>query len=316
MGVASLIGFLLYLLHLVGAVAQLASGISGLRVGVVAVRRIHEVLELEPEAESGKPLVPAARQAGEHGAATAFRDAGFRYREDAPAALDGAPFDADPGGLTAVVGPSGSGKSTLFALPERFYAIDGGTARIDGRDLRDREPAALRRSIGYVEQDAPVLAGTLRADLTFAVPHAAPAGIERVLAPVRLTGLVDSLPQGLDTEVGHRGTALSGGRRQRVAIARALLRRPRVLLLDEATSQLDALTESELRDVMAEVAETTTVLVVAHRLSTATRARGILVPEDGRVRADGVHAALLRDDDLCLRLATARMLRPGGPSGP
>ncbi|WP_284575095.1 ABC transporter ATP-binding protein [Streptomyces sp. 2P-4] len=325
MSVASLIGFLLYLFYLVGPVAQLASGISGLQVGVVAVRRIHEVLELEPEAdaaavasprEGAEHLVPAARQAGDRGAAIAFRDVVFRYREDGPAVLDGASFDAGPGGLTAVVGPSGSGKSTLFALLERFYDIGGGSARIDGRDLRDWEPAALRRAIGYVEQDAPVLAGTLRANLTFAVPDAAPADIDRVLAQVRLTGLVDSLPHGLDTEVGHRGTALSGGQRQRVAIARALLRQPRVLLLDEATSQLDALTESELRDVIAEVAETTTVLVVAHRLSTVTDARRILVLEDGRVRAAGTHAELLRDDDLYRRLAATQMLAASSLADP
>ncbi|MFD3870878.1 ABC transporter ATP-binding protein [Streptomyces sp. NPDC058623] len=316
MSVASLIGFLLYLFYLVGPVAQLASGISGLQVGTAAVRRIHEVLELAPE--EGEAEVPAARTAREGdttggGAGIVFRDVVFRYREDGRPVLDGADFEIRPGGLTAVVGPSGTGKSTLFALLERFYDIDSGSVTVDGRELRDWNPAELRRTIGYVEQDAPVLAGTLRDNLTFAAPDASPDELRHVMDQVRLTALVDALPEGLDTEVGHRGTALSGGQRQRVAIARALLRRPRLLLLDEATSQLDALNEGELREVIADIARTTTVLVIAHRLSTVTGARRILVLEDGRVRASGTHAELLREGGLYARLAAGQTL--GGDHG-
>ncbi|MFD0266001.1 ABC transporter ATP-binding protein [Streptomyces sp. NPDC127106] len=314
MSVASLIGFLLYLFYLVGPVGQLVSGISGLQVGTAAVRRIHEVLELDPEPAPREQ--PDGPQVAGLPASVSFRDVVFRYREDGPAVLDGATFEVPAGGLTAVVGPSGAGKSTLFALLERFHDIAGGSARIDGRELRDLDPVVLRRTIGYVEQDAPVLAGTLRDNLTFAVPGATPADLDRVLEQVRLTGLVESLPQGLDTEVGHRGTALSGGQRQRIAIARALLRRPRLLLLDEATSQLDAVTEGELREVIADVARSTTVLVVAHRLSTVTGARRILVLEDGRVRAAGTHEELLEGDALYRRLATTQMLGAGtGVSG-
>ncbi|MDX2390010.1 ABC transporter ATP-binding protein/permease [Streptomyces sp. DK15] len=312
MSVASLIGFLLYLFYLVGPVAQLASGISGLQVGTAAVRRIHEVLELTPE--EGEAELPSARTAREGdtthegGAGIVFRDVVFRYREDGRPVLDGAGFEIGPGGLTAVVGPSGTGKSTLFALLERFYDIDSGSISVDGRDLRDWNPAELRRTIGYVEQDAPVLAGTLRDNLMLAAPGASPDELRHVMEQVRLTALVDGLPEGLDTEVGHRGTALSGGQRQRVAIARALLRRPRLLLLDEATSQLDALNESELREVIAGIARTTTVLVIAHRLSTVTGARRILVLEDGRVRASGTHAELLREGGLYARLAATQTL--------
>ncbi|CAL9495552.1 Multidrug resistance ABC transporter ATP-binding_permease protein BmrA [Streptomyces sp. enrichment culture] len=315
MSVASLIGFLLYLFYLVGPVAQLASGISGLQVGTAAVRRINEVLELSPE-EGEEPAGSRGTDAGraaaaaeaDQGAGIVFRDVVFRYREDGRPVLDGASFEVSPGGLTAVVGPSGTGKSTLFALLERFYDIDGGSITVDGRDLRDWNPAELRRNIGYVEQDAPVLAGTLRDNLMLAASGASTDELRRVLEQVRLTALVDSLPQGLDTEVGHRGAALSGGQRQRIAIARALLRRPRLLLLDEATSQLDALNESELREVVAEIARTTTVLVIAHRLSTVTGARRILVLEDGRVRAAGTHAELLREGGLYARLAATQTL--------
>lgn len=310
MDVASLIGFLLYLFYLVGPVAQLAGGVGGLQAGVAAVRRIHEVLDLETEEDAyGPGRVPEA-DPDAMGAALAFDDVLFRYREDGPAVLDGASFEVPSGGLTAVVGPSGAGKSTLFALLERFYDAEHGSIRVDGHDVREWDPAELRRTIGYVEQDAPALAGSLRDNLLFAAPGATDADLERVLHQVGLRPLVDNLPEGLDTRVGHRGSALSGGQRQRVAIARALLRRPRLLLLDEATSQLDALSEAELKDVVSRIARSTTVLVVAHRLSTVVGARRILVMENGRVRAVGSHSDLLRDDSLYRRLAATQGLAP------
>ena len=152
------------------------------------------------------------------------------------------------------------------------------------------------------------LAGTLRENLVFAAPGTTDYDIRDVLARTKLGTLVDRLPHGLDTPVGHRGTKLSGGERQRVAIARALLRRPRLLLLDEATSQLDAVNEAALRDTVADVARTTTVLVVAHRLSTVTMADRIVVMDAGRVRAVGTHRELVTADPLYAELAATQFL--------
>ncbi|WP_435859970.1 ATP-binding cassette domain-containing protein [Streptomyces narbonensis] len=165
-------------------------------------------------------------------ASVRFEDVSFRYGPGLPYIHQRVDFEVPGAGMTAFVGPSGAGKSTVFSLIERFYETTGGRILVDGQDLRQWPLSELRSVIGYVEQDAPVLAGTLRENLVFSAPGATDDEIRAVLARPRLDTLVERLPHGLDTLVGHRGSKLSGGERQRVAIARALLREPRLLLLD------------------------------------------------------------------------------------
>ncbi|MER6580542.1 ABC transporter ATP-binding protein [Nonomuraea sp. NPDC001023] len=300
--VSSLIAFLLYLFYLVPPIGQLVQGAVQLQNGLAAMRRIKEIEDLPGEPVSA--AVPAASTP----VGLRFENVVFRYGDDRPAVHDGVTFEVPAGGLTALVGPSGAGKSTVFALLERFYEHQDGLISIGGRDIRDWPLGELRAALGYVEQDAPVLAGTLRENLLFAAQDATEDELRRAVTRTRLDDLVARLPEGLDTAVGHRGVLLSGGERQRVAIARALLRRPRLLLLDEATSQLDAVNELRLREVIAEVAAETTVLVIAHRLSTVTNADRIVVMEAGGVRAVGTHAELVAGDDLYRELAATQFL--------
>ena len=313
LSVSSLIAFLLYLFLLTDPVTSLVTGLGQLQAGLAAVVRLREVQELpaEPAGTPTRGNLSSARGP----ASVVFHEVWFRYRhpDDGPWIHRHLSFEIPAGGLTAIVGPSGAGKSTLFALLERYYEPEIGSITVDGRDLHRWPLPELRAAIGYVEQEAPVVAGTLRENLCLAARSATEEDLLAVATLTRLDELLDRLPQGLDTPVGHRGTTLSGGERQRIAIARALLRRPRILLLDEATSQLDAANESSLRDLIEAVALTSTVLVVAHRLSTVVCADRILVLENGRLRAVGRHDELLATDELYRELATTQLL--GSVSG-
>ncbi|MET8842229.1 ABC transporter ATP-binding protein [Streptomyces rubiginosohelvolus] len=306
--ISSLIAFLLYLFYLMGPIAGLVEGWTGLQSGLAAVRRIDEVESLpgEPAEESGGLTKGDGGPLG-----VTFQDVSFGYGDERAPAHQGVTFDVPPGGMVALVGPSGAGKSTVFSLLERFYDHEAGTITVGGRDIRDWPLAELRGSLAYVEQDAPVLAGTLRENLLFAAPDADEQELAAAVTRTRLDALVDRLPEGLDTSVGHRGVTLSGGERQRIAIARALLRHPRLLLLDEVTSQLDAVNEQALRDVILELAERTTVLVIAHRLSTVRHADRIVVLEEGRVRTAGTHEELIEGDELYRELATTQLAADG-----
>jgi ABC-type multidrug transport system fused ATPase/permease subunit len=305
-GVGTLVAFLLYVYYLMPPVNQLAGAVTQYQVGAAAVARIQEAEALPVEPTSPPPAEPP--NSDNLPAAVAFDNVSFRYGPDLPVVHDRVSFATPAGGMTAFVGPSGAGKTTVFSLIERFYEPDSGRVLVDGTDVLDWPIAQLRAVIGYVEQDAPVLSGTLRENLLFGAPQATEDDLRQVLLTTRLAGMIAGLPDGLDTTVGHRGMKLSGGERQRVAIARALLRSPRLLLLDEATSQLDAVNEAALRETIAEAAKTTTVLVVAHRLSTVTMADRIVVMDAGRVRALGTHRELVATDPLYGELAATQFL--------
>jgi ATP-binding cassette subfamily B protein/ATP-binding cassette subfamily C protein len=310
--VGSLVAFILFLFFLVMPLGQALRAYTQLQTGLGALQRIEEILSLPSESAHDVALV-APRPSGDD--AVAFEHVSFHYAQGAGAdyaqgaeILHDVSFAVPRGTRTALVGPSGAGKSTLLALIERFYEVSGGALRVDGIDVRDLPRDSLRRRLGYVEQEAPVLAGTLRDNLLLTAPGADDARLLAALAEVNLGALVDRTPEGLDVEVGEGGVLLSGGERQRLAIARTLLSGAPILLLDEPTSNLDARNEAALRDAIGAAALQRTLIIVAHRLSTVVDSDQIVVLDEGRVVAVGPHEVLLETSPLYRELAAHQLL--------
>ena len=222
--------------------------------------------------------------------------------------LHGVSFQAPRGKRTALVGPSGAGKSTILALIERFYDPTDGIVHFGGLDVRSLDRTTLRSQIGYVEQDAPVLAGSLRDNLMLGAPNATDDECVDVLHAVNLTEVLERNELGLSAPVGEDGIMLSGGERQRLAIARALLAAPPVLLLDESTSSLDGRNEQLMREAIDAVAEDRTLIVIAHRLSTVVDSDQIVVIDHGQVIGTGTHSELVVSTPLYRDLAKHQLL--------
>ncbi|WP_336625960.1 MULTISPECIES: ABC transporter ATP-binding protein [unclassified Microbacterium] len=255
---------------------------------VVDARRNAEQEALRTLADVHADVVPVAAAGGE--------------------VLRGVSFAVPRGARVALVGPSGAGKSTTLALIERFYDPDAGAVLLDGTDIRRVDRARLRAQLGYVEQDAPTLAGTIGDNLRLAAPTATDAACERVLRVVNLGDVLERSPLRLDAPVGEAGVMLSGGERQRLAIARALLAAPPILLLDESTSSLDGLNEQRMREAIDAVAAGRTLVVIAHRLSTVVDSDLIIVLDGGEVVGQGTHAELVASVPLYRELARHQLL--------
>ncbi|WP_407562625.1 ABC transporter ATP-binding protein [Streptomyces sp. 184] len=321
--VSGLIAFLLYAFGLMGPVTELSEHTSELQSGIAAARRIRAVDELTTEDESagaaGSPSRKAATPPGAAderaekgsgaGAVLELRGVTAGYGPGREPAVRGIDLAVPRRGHTAIVGPSGAGKTTLLSLVLRFLEPQEGLLTLDGRPYRELSHSAIRSRLAYVEQDTPVVPGTIRDNLVFSRPDATEEGLRRVLHDVRLAEKVDSLDDGLDTELSS--TAVSGGERQRIALARALLREPDVLLLDEATAQLDALTEAAVHECIRTRARAGAVVTIAHRLSTVIDADTIVVMESGRIRARGTHGELVAADALYRDLVEALRIASG-----
>lgn len=236
---------------------------------------------------------PRAPALALHGSAKIhFDSVGFSYNPDRPILHD-LSFEVPAGSTTAIVGVSGGGKSTLSRLLYRFFDPQSGRILIDGQDIRLVSQQSLRRAIGIVPQDTVLFNDTLGYNIRYGRPDASDAELLQVAHAAHLSGLLEQLPQGLETLVGERGLKLSGGEKQRVAIARALLKRPQIMVFDEATSSLDSESEQAIQREIREIAQGRTTLVIAHRLSTIVDADQILVLEAGRLVERGRHAELL-----------------------
>jgi ATP-binding cassette subfamily C protein LapB len=219
-----------------------------------------------------------------------LRHVRFAYPNREDLALDNVSLRITPGEKVAFIGRVGSGKSTLQRLVMGLYqplASDGGAVLLDGIDLRQLDPADVRRNIGYVSQDVLLFHGSLRENIAFGLPHADDAAIVAAAEVAGLTDFVHRHPKGFDLPVGERGELLSGGQRQAVGIARAVLHNAPILMLDEPTSAMDFSTEAQVTQHLAEFAQGKTVLLVTHRTSLLSFVNRVIVVDNGRVVADG-----------------------------
>jgi ABC-type multidrug transport system fused ATPase/permease subunit len=308
MTLGDLVAFLLYLFMLVMPLAQAVHAFTTLQAGLGALDRMQEVMQIPAEDADEESLSSTfPRSLATSSVMLELADVSFAY-DGGPAVLDQVSFTVERGSRTAIVGPSGAGKSTALALVERFYDPSAGTVSLDGVDVSTLPRDEVRRRIAYVEQEAPVLAGSIADNLRLAAPDASDDELMAVLDQVGLSELVDRTDRGLDVPVGDDGVLLSGGQRQRLAWARALLAGPELLLLDEPTSSVDSRTEQVLQDALRTASRERTVLVVAHRLATVADSDRIVVLDSGRITAVGTHGELLASSPLYRELATHQLL--------
>jgi len=292
------VAFYGYVLLLTGPMRMLGMALGMAQRAVASGERVFQLLDRAPRltALPDAPPLPAG------GGRVELRDVTFAYDGHDPV-LRGIDLEVEPGQTVAIVGPTGSGKTSLVMLIPRLYDVDEGAVLVDGADVRSVDPASLRREVAVVSDDAFLFSASLRDNIAYARPEASDDEVVAAAVRAGLEGLLDDLPDGLDTLVGERGLTLSGGQRQRVAIARALLAEPRILILDDATSSVDATTESLIKSALTEVMEGRTTFVIAHRLSTIALADEVVVLEDGRVAARGTHQELLEDSPLYREIA-------------
>ena len=288
LSVADIVAFLLYLGLFYGPVTGLANLLENMQQSMAGAERVLDVLDAPLEIRNPEGAETLRSVRGE----IVFDHVSFAYEDGIPVLKD-VSFVCKPGEMLALVGPTGVGKTTLTQLISRFYEPSSGFILIDGHDIRGVTMESLRRSISPVLQDTFLFNGTIAENIGYAVPDASMDEIVNAAKAAHIHEDIMAMPDDYQTQVGERGLRLSGGQKQRVAIARAILRESPIIILDEATASVDVETEQQIREAIAGVAGSRTIIAIAHRLSTVRNADQILVIEEGRITERGTHEELL-----------------------
>jgi ATP-binding cassette subfamily B protein AbcA/BmrA len=303
MTTGSLVAFLLYLFQIIFPITSFTMFFTQLQKAKGATERIIDILEI-PLEEGQEGITMDITNHPLH-----VRDLTFGYSSDEPV-INGVSFDVSPGEMVAFAGPSGGGKTTMFAIIERFYKPLSGEIFVGETPISKLSMASWRSQIGYVSQDSPMMAGTIRENLCYGLDKKEEISDDRLWEVAKMAyadQFIKEFPEQLETEVGERGVKLSGGQRQRIAIARAFLRDPKILMMDEATASLDSQSEGIVQEALTRLMEGRTTFVIAHRLSTIVHADKIIFIEKGKITGIGTHQELVSTHDLYREFAEQQL---------
>lgn len=300
MNAPDLITFLLYISNFTEPVQKLINFTEQFQNGITGYERFREILAIDPEIKECENPVEAKDIRGE----VVFDDVGFRYEEGQEKVLSHVSLKVNAGEYVALVGTSGAGKTTLCSLIPRFYEVTFGTIYLDGVDVRKYTLSSLRKSIGVVQQDVYLFAGTVLDNIRYGKVDATREEVIQAAKDANAHEFIMGLPQGYDTNIGQRGVKLSGGQKQRLSIARVFLKNPPVLIFDEATSALDNESEKVVQESLEKLAKNRTTFVIAHRLSTIRNAQRILVLTDEGISEEGSHEELMKKQGVYYNLYT------------
>ena len=290
-----IIAFINYLTITLFSLIMASQLIIQLARAEASAKRIHEVLESQPQVQNRPEALHEFTPQGR----VVFENVTFNYDgEDSDPVLKGVSFTAEPGQTVALLGTTGAGKSSLVHLIPRFYDVTSGCITIDGRDVRDLDQAALRRNIGIALQDTVLFSGSIRDNIRYGRPAASEEEVIAAAKAAQAHEFISAMPDGYNTQLGQRGVNLSGGQKQRIAIARALLLKPAILILDDSTSVVDVETETKIQAALDIIMQDRTSFVIAQRISTVLNADKILVLDDGQIAAQGNHRELLESSPI------------------
>jgi len=306
LSVGQLIAFQMFASQLSGPILRLVHMWQDFQQAKLSLERIGDIVNTPSEVTGGSVSLRELK------GAIVFKDVKFRYAHDGPLVLDGVSLAIQPGEMIGIVGRSGSGKSTVAKLVQRLYHPQEGVIAVDNIDLRHMDPLFLRHRIGMVPQDSFLFSGTIRENITMAMPD---ADMERVMAASRVAGaheFITETPMGYDTFVEERGVSLSGGQRQRISIARALITNPRIIIFDEATSALDYESEWAIKNHLGLIRKGRTVILIAHRLNMMRDCDRIIVLDRGRIVETGDHVSLMKKGGLYAHLCKQQEIEGDG----